>query len=47
MWLYLYLVVDIWSRKVVAWEVAEREDPAIDTDWTVGVPIASPFKFQV
>lgn len=22
-WLYLYLVVDVWSRKVVAWDVAE------------------------
>ncbi len=28
-WLYLYLVIDIWSRKVVAWDVAEREDAAI------------------
>jgi putative transposase len=28
-WLYLYLVIVIWSRKVVAWDVAEREDPAI------------------
>jgi len=28
-WLYLYLVIDVWSRKVVAWDVAEREDPAI------------------
>jgi len=27
-WLYLYLVIDVWSRKVVAWDVAEREDPA-------------------
>jgi transposase InsO family protein len=26
-WLYLYLVIDVWSRKVVAWEVDEREDP--------------------
>jgi len=24
-WLYLYLVLDLWSRKVVAWDVAERE----------------------
>ena len=31
-WLYLYLVVDVWSRKVVAWDVAEREDPAIAAD---------------
>ncbi len=31
-WLYLYLVIDIWSRKVVAWEVAEHEDPAIAAD---------------
>ena len=29
-WLYLYLVIDVWSRKVVAWDVAEREDPAIE-----------------
>ena len=31
-WLYLYLVIDVCSRKVVAWDVAEREDPAIATD---------------
>ena len=31
-WLYLYLVVDVWSRKVVAWEVAEREDAPIAAD---------------
>lgn len=31
-WLYLYLVIDVWSRKVVAWAVAEREDPAIAAD---------------
>ncbi len=31
-WLYLYLVVDVWSRKVVAWDVDEREDPAIAAD---------------
>ncbi|WP_409995711.1 DDE-type integrase/transposase/recombinase [Cyanobium sp. HWJ4-Hawea] len=30
--LFLYLVIDVWSRKVVAWEVAEREDPAIAVD---------------
>jgi len=28
-WLYLCLVIDVWSRKVVAWDVEEREDPAI------------------
>ena len=28
-WLYLYVVIDVWSRKVVAWDVGEREDPAI------------------
>ena len=28
-WLYLYLVIDVRSLKVVAWDVAEREDPAI------------------
>ncbi len=31
-WLYLYPVIDVWSRKVVAWDVAEREDPAIAAD---------------
>ena len=31
-WLYLYQVIDVWSRKVVAWDVAEREDPAIAAD---------------
>jgi len=31
-WLYLYLVIDIWSRKVVAWDVGECEDPAIAAD---------------
>ncbi len=29
MWLYLYLVVDVWSRKVVAWDVAEVESAEI------------------
>ncbi|APD48734.1 IS3 family transposase [Synechococcus sp. SynAce01] len=28
-WLYLYLVVDVWSRKVVAWDVAEVESSEI------------------
>jgi transposase InsO family protein len=28
-WLYLYLVIDVWSCKVVAWDVDEREDPAV------------------
>jgi putative transposase len=31
-WLYLYLVIDVWSRKVVAWDVAEREDTATAAD---------------
>lgn len=31
-WLYLYLVVDVWSRKVVAWDVAEREGAQIAAD---------------
>ena len=31
-WLYLYLVIDVWSRKVVAWDVAEREDAQIAAD---------------
>ena len=31
-WLYLYLVIDVWSRKVVAWDVAQREDAAIASD---------------
>ena len=24
-WLYPYLVIDVWSRKMAAWDVAERE----------------------
>jgi transposase InsO family protein len=28
-WLYLYLVIDVWSRKIVAWDVEEKEDPKI------------------
>lgn len=28
-WLYLYLVIDVWSRKIVAWDVADREDSKI------------------
>ncbi|HYP04048.1 MAG TPA: IS3 family transposase [Cyanobium sp.] len=31
-WLYLYLVIDVWSRKAVAWDVAEREDSQIAAD---------------
>ena len=31
-WLYLYLVIDVWSRKIVAWDIAERKDPAIAKD---------------
>ena len=26
------MVSDVWSRKVVVWDVAEREDPAIAAD---------------
>ena len=31
-WLYLYLVVDVWSPKVVAWDVAEVESAEIAAD---------------
>ena len=31
-WHYLYLVINVWSRKIVAWDVAEREAPAIAAD---------------
>jgi transposase InsO family protein len=31
-WLYLYLVIDVWSRKIVAWDVADREDSKIAAD---------------
>jgi len=31
-WLYLYLVVDVWSRKIVAWDIAEREDAQVAAD---------------
>jgi putative transposase len=26
LWLYLYLLIDVWSRKVVAWDVADHEE---------------------
>jgi putative transposase len=32
LWLSLYLVIDVWSRMVVAWDVTEREDPVIAAD---------------
>ncbi len=28
-YLYLYLVVDVWSRRIVGWQVHERENPAL------------------
>jgi putative transposase len=31
-WLYLSLMIDVWSRKVVAWDVAEREEAQIAAD---------------
>ena len=31
-WLYLYMVIDVCSPRVVAWDVAEREDLAIAAD---------------
>jgi transposase InsO family protein len=31
-WLYLYLVIDVWSRKVMTWEVADQEDSQIAAD---------------
>jgi len=31
-WLYLYLVIDVWTRKIVAWEVVDREDSKIAAD---------------
>jgi putative transposase len=31
-WLYLYLVIDVWSRKIVVWDVADREDAQIAAD---------------
>ena len=31
-WLYLYLVIDVWNRKVVAWDVADREEAQIAAD---------------
>lgn len=29
---YLYLVLDVWSRKIVAWEVHDREDDALSSE---------------
>jgi transposase InsO family protein len=31
-WLYLYLVMDVWSRKVLAWYVENSEDPKLAAD---------------
>ncbi|MCP9775677.1 hypothetical protein [Cyanobium sp. WAJ14-Wanaka] len=31
-WLYLYVVIDVWSRKGMAWWGAEREIPSITAD---------------
>lgn len=31
-WLYLYRVIEGWSRKTVAWNFAEQDDPAIAAD---------------
>jgi putative transposase len=28
-WRYLYLVIDVWSRKIVAWDVEEKENSKI------------------
>jgi len=35
-WVIIYLVLDVWSRKVVAWDNALREDPAIAADLISG-----------
>jgi putative transposase len=31
-WLYFYLVVDVWSRKIVAWDIEDREDGEVAAD---------------
>ena len=31
-WVYLYLVIDVWSRKVVAWDVEDSEDSKLAAD---------------
>jgi putative transposase len=31
-WLYLYLMMDVWSRKIVAWDVQDREDATLAAD---------------
>jgi hypothetical protein len=30
-WSYLYLVINVWSRILVAWDGVDREDPAVAT----------------
>ena len=35
-WLYLYLVVDIWSRKVVAWDVEQSESAELAAQLVTG-----------
>ena len=40
-WLYLYLVIDVWSRKVVAWDVEDCEDPKLVPISLAGLACAS------
>ena len=32
-WLYLYLVLDVWSRKAVAWDVAYARIQSLQPIW--------------
>ena len=31
-WLNIYLVIDVWSSKVVSWDVTQRDAPAFAAD---------------
>jgi transposase InsO family protein len=28
-WFYVYMVMNVWSRKIIAWEIHERECPQV------------------
>lgn len=43
-WLYLYLVMDVWGRKVVTWVVAEREDQANTEDLVRSTSLKEPIR---
>lgn len=47
-WFYLYMVMDVWSRKIIAWEIHERECPLVAGEmlqracWREGISKVTP-----